>query len=40
MQANANAKATHIFSDKNITVQATFNDRSFNDMLTNEIVSF
>ena len=37
----ANAKATHIFfSAKNISVYATFNNQSFNDTLTNDIVSF
>ena len=30
---------SHFFS-KNISVYATFNDQSFNDTLTNEIVSF
>ena len=34
-----NAKATHVFS-KNISVYALFNDQNFNDMLTNDIVSF
>ena len=35
------AKATHIFSAaKNISIYAIFNDESFNDMLTNDIVSF
>ena len=38
--AFANAKATHIFYSKNVLVYATFNDQSFNDMLTNAIVSF
>ena len=38
--AFANAKATHIFSAKNISIFAIFNDQSFNDMLTNNIVSF
>ena len=39
--AFANAKATHIFFSKNISVVFTiFNDQSFNDMLTNYIVSF
>ena len=28
------------FSSKNITVYAIFNDQSFNDTLTNDIVSF
>ena len=37
--AFANAKAAHIFSAK-ICVYAIFNDQSFNDMLTNDIVSF
>ena len=36
---SANAKATHIFFRKNISVYGIFNDQSFNDMLTN-IVSF
>ena len=30
---------SHFFS-KNISVYAIFNDQSFNDMLTNDIVSF
>ena len=38
--AFANAKATHIFFSKNITLYATFTDQSFNDMLTNNIISF
>ena len=38
--AYANAKATHIFFSKNVSVYATFNDKSFNDTLTNDIVSF
>ena len=39
--AFANAKATHIFSAKNISVYAIFNDQSFNNMLTNhDIISF
>ena len=38
--ALANAKATHIFFSKNISVYAIFNDQSFNDALTNVIVSF
>ena len=38
--ALANAKATHIFSSKNISVYVIFNDQSFNDTLTNDIVSF
>ena len=33
-------KATHIFFRKNISIYALFNDQSFNDMLTNNIVSF
>ena len=39
---NVNAKATHIFQQKilSYTVYATFNDQSFNDTLTNDIVSF
>ena len=38
--AFANAKATHIFFSKNISVFTIFNDQSFNDTLTNDIVSF
>ena len=38
--ANAFAKATQIFSAKNISIYAMFNDQSFNDTLTNDIVSF
>ena len=38
--AFVNAKATHIFSSKNISVYAKFNDRSFNDTLTKGIFSF
>ena len=38
--AFANAKATHIFFSKNISLYAIFNDESFNDTLTNDIVSF
>ena len=38
--AFANAKATHIFLSKNISLYAIFNDESFNDTLTNDIVSF
>ena len=38
--AFANAKATHIFFCKNISVYAILNDQSFNDTLTNDIVSF
>ena len=38
--AFANTKATHIFFSKNISVYAIFNDRSLNDTLTNDIVSF
>ena len=37
--AFANAKATHIFQ-QNISIYAIFNDQSFNDTLTNDIVSF
>ena len=39
MSSFANAKATHILN-KNINVHVIFNDQSFNDMLTNDIVSF
>ena len=38
--AFANAKGTHIFFSKNISVYALFNDQSFYDTLTNDIVSF
>ena len=38
--AFANAKATHNFFSKIISVYAIFNDQSFNNMLTNNIVSF
>ena len=38
--AFANAKATHIFFSKNISVYAIFDDQNFNDTLTNDIVSF
>ena len=37
--AFANAKATHFFS-KNIGIYAIFNDQSFNDLLSNSIISF
>ena len=30
----------HIFFSKNNSVYAVFNDQSFNDMLTNDMVSF
>ena len=36
----ANAKVTHIFSTKSISIYAIFNDQSFNDTLTNDIVRF
>ena len=32
-------KATHIFFSNNISVYAMFNDQSFNNMLTNDIIS-
>ena len=38
--AFAFAKTTHIFFSKNISAYAIFNDKSFNDTLTNNIVSF
>ena len=38
--AFANAKATHIFFSKNISVYAILTDQSFDNMLTNNIVSF
>ena len=34
------AKATHIFFSKNISIYTIFNDQSFDDMLTKDIVSF
>ena len=38
--AFTNAKATHIFFSKNISVYAIFNEQNFNDTLTNDIVNF
>ena len=38
--AFANAKATHIFFSKDISIYAIFNDQSFNNTATNHIVSF
>ena len=38
--AFANAKATHILSATIYSIYAIFNDQSFNDTLTNDIVSF
>ena len=41
--AFANAKATHIFSKKKKkknSIYAIFNDQSFKDALTNDIISF
>ena len=38
--AFANAKVTHIFFSAKICVYDTFNNQSFNDTLTNDIVSF
>ena len=38
--AFAYAKATHIFSTKNISIYAIFNDQNFNDTLSNDIISF
>ena len=38
--AFANAKATHIFFSKNISIYAIFSDQSFNGTLINDIVSF
>ena len=38
--AFVNAKATHIFQQKYSCVYAIFTYQSFNDMLTNDIVSF
>ena len=36
----ASEKATHIFFSKNISAFAIFNEQSFNDTLTKDIVSF
>ena len=33
-------KVTHIFFSRSISVYAIFNDQSFNDTLTNDIVNF
>ena len=38
--AFANVKATPFFFSKNISVYAVFNDQSYNDTLTNDIISF
>ena len=38
--AFANEKAIQFFSAKKISVYAIFNDQSFKDMLTNDIISF
>ena len=38
--AFANAKATHIFFSKNISMYGISNDQSFNGTLINDIVSF
>ena len=38
--AFANANATHIFPAKILAFMAIFNGQSFNDKLTNNIVSF
>ena len=38
--AFAKAKATRIIFSKNISVYAIFNGQSFNNKLTNDIVSF
>ena len=38
--AFANAKATHIFFSKHISIYAIFNGQSFNNTLTNDIISF
>ena len=37
---NSFCKYSHFFFSKNISVYAIFNDQSFNDKLTNDIVSF
>ena len=36
----ANAKATHIFSIKILAYMWIFNEQSFNDTLSNDVVSF
>ena len=38
--AFVNVKAFHLFFSKNISIYAIFYDQSFNDTLTNDIVSF
>ena len=38
--AFTNAKDTHIFFSKTISIYAIFNDQNFNDTLTNDIVTF
>ena len=38
--AFANAKSYSYFFSKNISVYAVFNDQSFKDLLTNDIISF
>ena len=38
--ACANAKATHIFFSKNISIYAIFHDQSFNNKLIHDIASF
>ena len=40
MSSFSNAKVTHIFFQQNISVYAIFNDQSFNDTLTNNIIIF
>ena len=35
---STNAKATHIFFCKNISIYAIFNDQNFNNTLTNNMV--
>ena len=37
---NSFCKAIHIFFSKNISIYAIFNDQSFNDTITIDIVSF
>ena len=40
MSSFCKCKSYSLFSSKNISVYAIFNDHSFNDMLTNDIISF
>ena len=38
--AFANAKATHMFFSKNMSMYDVFNDQRLNSMLTNNILNF